>query len=63
MYPYQAQRIQGLSVADYGPRLQFCQWVVNRIDENPNFCENILFTDEAGFEMEFSTITIFINGL
>ncbi|KMQ82561.1 transposable element tc3 transposase, partial [Lasius niger] len=50
MYPYHVQRVQGLSVADYGPRLQFCQWVVNRIDENPNFCENILFTDEAGFD-------------
>jgi len=25
MYPYHVQRVQGLSVAGYGPRLQFCQ--------------------------------------
>ncbi|EZA47391.1 hypothetical protein X777_16330 [Ooceraea biroi] len=45
MYPYHVQRVQSLSVADYSLRLQFCQWV----DENPYFCENILFTDEVGF--------------
>jgi len=45
--------------------LQFCQLIVNKIDENPNFCENIVFIDEAGFDRNriFSTITIFINGL
>jgi len=45
--------------------LQFCQLIVNKIDENPSFCENIVFIDEAGFDRNriISTITIFINGL
>jgi len=60
MYLYRVQRDQSLSVAHYSPRLQFCQWVVNRIDENPKFYENILFTDTVLTEMEFST---FMNGL
>ena len=49
MYPYHVQRVQGFSVSDYGPRLQFCQLIVNKINENPNFCKIILFTDKAVF--------------
>jgi len=64
MYPYHVQRVQDLFVADYGPRLQFCQWVVNRIDENPNFVKIFdLLMKQALTEMESSTITTFINGL
>lgn len=49
LYPYHLQRVQGLSEADFLPRLQYCQWFRQRTAENRQFISFVLFTDEASF--------------
>lgn len=49
LYPYHIQRVQALSAPDYAARRVFCQWILTKFAENPNFTSRILFTDEAGF--------------
>lgn len=40
--PYHLQKVQELGQADYGPRLEFCQWLLVGM-------RNIIFTDECTF--------------
>jgi hypothetical protein len=48
LYPYHLQRVQHLKPED-PRRIAFCQWLLQKIDEEPNFLSIILTTDEAGF--------------
>lgn len=48
LYPYHVQRVQGLSEADFQPRMLFCNWFLQQCI-NPNFQSVVLFTDEAKF--------------
>lgn len=43
MYPYHFQRVQDIVLADYRPRRQFCEWLLE------NLHHNILWSDEATF--------------
>lgn len=43
MYPYHFQRVQDIVLADYRPRRDFCNWLLQ------NLHQNILWTDEATF--------------
>lgn len=52
LYPYHIQRVQGLLPGDYPQRVAFCQWVLERNVQNPQFLGNILFTDEANFSRD-----------
>lgn len=45
---YHYQRVQALLPRDYFPRVQLCQWLIQRC-RNPHFLNNIIFTDEAKF--------------
>lgn len=47
--PYKVKLVQELHEGDEDRRLQFCEDVMLRCDQNPNFLENIVFTDEATF--------------
>jgi Helix-turn-helix domain (DUF4817) len=49
MHPYHIQLLQELIPEDYQRRLEFCQWVQNKIIQQRNFVHSILFTDEATF--------------
>lgn len=49
LYPYHIQRVQALCPGDYPRRLEFSQWFLNKIAHNYNFCNSVLFTDEASF--------------
>jgi len=49
LYPYHFQKVQGLTAADYHPRVQFCQWLLHQIAAQPNFLRYVLWTDEASF--------------
>lgn len=51
MKPYRIHLLQQLSEDDFDRRLQFCEDVMQRIDNNNQFCSNILFSDEASFEL------------
>lgn len=52
LYPYHVQRVQALLPRDFLPRLQFCQWYYQEVNNNRNFNKTILFTDEAGFRRD-----------
>lgn len=49
LYPYHLQKVQGLTVADYPLRLQFCEWLLNRTNREADFANSILVTDECCF--------------
>jgi hypothetical protein len=57
LHPYHLQRVQHLKPEDPPRRIAFCQWLLQKIDEEPNFLSIVLTTDEAGFTREgvFST--------
>lgn len=48
LHAYHYQRVQALLPQDYFPRVQLCQWLIRKCT-NPNFLNDILFTDEARF--------------
>ena len=48
-HPFHFQRVQDLLPQDYAARVIFCQWLIGKHDENPNFTRNVLVTDEACF--------------
>lgn len=48
-YPYRFRKVQPLLPADYRQRVNFCNWLLSRIEEQPDFHNNILYTDEATF--------------
>lgn len=49
LYPYHIQRVQALLPRDFPLRMNFCQWFLQKMYENPLFDTEILFTDEANF--------------
>lgn len=49
LFPYHYQRLQSLMSSDYLPRVTFCQWLLNKLEENINFLKLVLFTDECSF--------------
>lgn len=49
LYPYHFTPVQNLLPRDYRTRVEFCQWLKGKLNNNPTFLNNILFTDEATF--------------
>lgn len=49
MYPYRAEEHQKLYYQDFERRTIFCTWALQKIIEQPDFSQNVLFTDEATF--------------
>jgi hypothetical protein len=47
--PYHYTRVQHLQPEDYPPRREFCTWLLNLEENNPNFVLQILFSDESIF--------------
>ena len=49
---------------DYHNRVNFCTWILERHREDPDFVENILFTDESLFTREgtFNTHNLHFYG-
>lgn len=50
-HPYKIHLVQELNEDDPDRRLEFCETMMNRIDAQPNFLYNILFSDEATFTL------------
>lgn len=46
---FHVQPVQGLLPADAEKRLNFCQWVLDSTEINPQFLHKILWTDESNF--------------
>ncbi|EZA54311.1 hypothetical protein X777_06135, partial [Ooceraea biroi] len=49
LYPFHIQQVQALITPDYDSRLAFCRFILRKVEENPDFAANILFTDETIF--------------
>lgn len=49
LHPYHFQRTQALEPGDAIRRLRFCEWVVRKLDNDPTFATNILWSDESTF--------------
>jgi hypothetical protein len=47
--PYHYTRVQHLQAEDYPARREFCTWLLNLEENNPNFVLQILFSDESIF--------------
>ena len=47
LYPYHIQSVRVLLLRDFPPGEHFCQWVLQRAAENPQFLSQVLWTDEA----------------
>ena len=53
-FPYKIQILHELNEDDYDRRIEFCESMCQRIDEDPHLIKNICFSDES---------TFFLNGI
>lgn len=51
-HPYHIQHVQSLNENDHLDRQNFCIWIRSMEEREDNFCNNILFTDEATFKSD-----------
>jgi len=49
LVPYKIQLKQALNVGDRQSRVQICHWFVEQIGQNPEWINNVWFSDEAHF--------------
>ncbi|XP_076385198.1 uncharacterized protein LOC143264001 [Megachile rotundata] len=47
--PYRVRKVQALQRQDYSIRRKFCRWMLKKLDRDPQFLENVCFTDESNF--------------
>ena len=50
-HPYKVKLVQELNEDDFDRRLEFAELMMNRIDDRPNFLNEIVFSDEATFQL------------
>lgn len=48
-FPYKCQSVQELKEGDYEKRVEYCETLRGKIDEDPDFLNYVVFTDEATF--------------
>ena len=51
LYPYRIQIKQTPTQNDMAKRVQISQWFESKTEENPNFLQNVWFSDEAHFSL------------
>lgn len=51
-HAYHYTQVQDLRQGDLPRRLRFCEWLLQRQEEDNNFVNNIIFTDECHFTRE-----------
>lgn len=52
MHPFHVQRVQSLLPRDYQERISFCRTMLQRHNENPQFIQKILWSDESTFKKD-----------
>lgn len=52
MHPYKFTKVQALKPEDFNRKVRFCENITIRIQEEPNFLRNIIWTDEVKFSRE-----------
>jgi hypothetical protein len=48
-HPYKPKIVQGLQAGDFERRVVFCNWYINRCQEDPDFSNKVLWSDETHF--------------
>lgn len=48
-HPYKFTIVQGLQQHDFGRRVRYCQWYIDKCLEDPRFPSRVLWTDETRF--------------
>ncbi|KAJ3665938.1 hypothetical protein Zmor_001402 [Zophobas morio] len=61
LHPYHLQRVQALKEADLPRRITFCEWLLQKNDEDQQFIGNLLSTDEATFLGETGYLIVIIH--
>ena len=51
LHPYRIQIKQTLTQNDMAKRVEMCQWFESKIEESPDFLQNVWFSDEAHFSL------------
>ncbi|KAJ8725439.1 hypothetical protein PYW08_003622 [Mythimna loreyi] len=51
-HPYHVTRVQTLQPRDYAARLRFCRQMLAKIEEDPQFFNKILWSDESTFKRD-----------
>ena len=51
LYPYRIQIKQTLTQNDMTKHVEICWWFESKIEENPDFLQNVSFSDEAHFSL------------
>jgi hypothetical protein len=49
LYPYRPQQVQALQPGGRQRGLQYCRWLVERVNEDADFITRVLWTDESHF--------------
>ncbi|EFN82459.1 hypothetical protein EAI_16788, partial [Harpegnathos saltator] len=49
--PYKIRLIHELNEDDFDRRVHFCETMIAQIDAEPDFLSNIVFSDEATFQL------------
>jgi hypothetical protein len=52
LYPYHVRKVQLLQPENLPRRLQFCEWLLAKLNMQEHFLSNVVTTDEAGFTRE-----------
>jgi hypothetical protein len=50
--PYKPRLLQALNEDDPDRRLEFCEWLLDSVDEDPTLLDRILWSDEATFQLK-----------
>lgn len=56
-HPYKMILVQMLGEDDFERRSEYCDWFIGKNQRNPQFAENILYTDECTFHSNGMTCT------
>ena len=51
LYPHRLQTKQTLTQNNMAKRVEMCQWFKSKIEENPDFFQNVWFSNEAHFSL------------
>lgn len=52
MHPYSFQTVQAFRPGDQDRRIQFCEFIITKTQEDPDFLTKIIWTDESKFNRE-----------
>lgn len=51
-HPFKLTTVHALEPQDFENRMYYCRWLLEKLDEDANFINNILWTDESTFQRD-----------